>query len=1280
MDMTEHNSSEGVAIVGLAGRFPHAANVGQFWNNLASGTECFTEFTVEQLIAEGVPPDVAARPDYVRRGPVIEDPAGFDARLFGYSPKEAELIDPQQRILLECAWEALEHAGHDPYRFPGLVGIWAGSGVNNYYLKNILKRPGAFETVADFQAIISNDKDYLASRIAYKLNLRGPAVAVQTACSTSLVAVHMACHALLTYQCDMALAGGVSLQTPRARGYLYREGEIFSPDGVCRAFDKDANGTVLGEGCGLVVLRRLEDAIAERDNILAIIRGSVVNNDGAARAGYTAPGVAGQMELITMTQAVADIRADEISYIEAHGTGTGLGDPIEVSALTQAFRRTTAERGFCGLGSVKTNIGHLDVAAGIAGLIKTVCALQRRQLPPTLHFTEPNPELHLAESPFYVVDRLMDWQPRYGRRIAGVSSFGMGGTNAHVILEEYRGQRKTEPSRRRWHILPVSAATPAALNAIGADLAGYFKDQPDSILGDAAWTLAAGRKQQLRHRRCVITDSTAAAAVQFVKPDALFGADGAASRGERPVVFLFSGQGTQYPAMGLDIYRSEPVFRESMDHCARIIGPIGGCDSLLGILYGDDTEARALVNQTGISQPALFAFEYSLARLWESYGVRPVAVVGHSIGEYAAACEAGIMSLEDALYLVRERGRLMQSMEPGTMIAVPRSETEVRKMLPAALDLAVINAPEISVVSGPTPEIEAFTKELESRGISFRRLQTSHGFHSRTMEPAAQAFELVVQRISLKPPRIPTASNFTGGWMTDAQATDPAYWANHLRHSVRFSDNLRTVAQRFESPVLLEIGPGNTLCAIARQQEAAVAGLPTVSTVRHPRQQTPDQAFFLRALGALWCNGAAADLSSLYALETRARVVLPSYPFERERFWISHQLPARESASAGMFRLFRRQTAGTAKKESAEAGSPASRSLSQEALLALWRETIGTSAIGLDDNFFDIGGHSLLAAQLFSRIKEEFGINAPLSILFDFPTVRQLMLHLSKSKELPWRSLVPIAAAGTRVPLFLVHGAEGNVLLYRELAKHLQPDQPVFGLQCKGLDGCGGNHERIEDMASDYVAEIQAAYPQGPLIVGGYCMGGMVALEMAQQLTNQGRHVQLVMAIESYNYKGCGVRVTSWLERQHTAQNLWFHVHNVLLAGGPRGRAFIAQKLRVEFSRLQAAMKLYRGGLSRRPHLTKSAPLPHINLSKINDAAYFAYEPKPYLGKIAVFRPRKQFRGYDMNDCGWGVLAPGRTEVDVLPVNPRGMLVDPFVEELARRIRKSMDSHIQSKP
>ena len=857
--------------------------------------------------------------------------------------------------------------------------------------------------------------------------------------------------------------------------------------------------------------------------------------------------------------------------------------------------------------------------------------------------------------------------------LPGVSSFGLGGTNAHVLIEEFESpEHRVSYPRARWQMVPMSAASETALKSSRGNLAGYLKAQGSGLdLGDVAYTMAKGR-QCLRQRLCVVADSTTTAAARLENPDQLFAVSGKAGRAERPVVFLFSGQGTQYPGMALGLYRESSVFRENMKLCARIVGPIGGRDSLLDIVYGNDEASEAMATQTAVAQPLLFAVEYSLARLLGSHGIRPVAVVGHSSGELVAACEAGVFSLEEALMLVRERGRFMQSMEPGTMVAVPLPEAELRKVLPPALDVAVINAPMISEVSGPTDEVEDFVMTLKMRGISCRSLHTSHAFHSRMMEKASVAFADLVGKVSRDAPQIPLGSNFTGTWMSDEDSIDPTYWSRHLRNMVRFADNLLAVAKRFESAILLEVGPGNTLCSIARQQPESVSSLPLVSCVRHPRQQVPDEAFFLRTIGSLWCHGAAIDLGHLSSTENRACIPLPPYPFERQQLCI---VPAMHKTGESRGRNVS-QSPHRRMPQPARAGSKRAEKehhpLSVEGLTEVWRDLLGIPAIRPDDNFFDLGGHSILAAQMFARIKDRYGINQPVSALLDSPTVSQLYQRLAQAKEHEWRALVPIASIGHRTPVFLVHGAEGNVLLYRDLASRMQPDQPVFGLQCKGLDGRGGHHTRIEAMAEDYIAEIEAAYPRGPLILGGYCMGGMVALDMAQRLKQRGRAIPLIMMLESYNYRGCGVHVTPLLTVRHAIQNLWFHLSNLAVASGRDGGAFLGKKARIEISRGWTALQVGISSLAARLHVSLGAELPHLRLSKVNDAAYFEYQPSDFAGAIAVFRPKNQFAGDDTPDCGWGSIAKGKLEIHVVPSNPRGMLVEPFVDDLARLMRESI--------
>jgi acyl transferase domain-containing protein/thioesterase domain-containing protein len=893
--MSSGAESLAIAIVGMAGRFPGARNVREFWSNLRGGVESVRRFTDDELRSAGVSEQLLSDPNYVKAGVVLDDVGMFDAPFFGFSPRDASIMDPQHRHFLECAWEALENAGHTPEGFRGSIGVYAGSGMNTYLIYNLLANRQLVESAGLFLLKqTGNDKDVLATRVSYQLDLRGPSINIQTACSTSLVAVHMACQSLLNHECDMALAGGVTIELPHGAGYVYREGEILSQDGHCRSFDAASTGTIFGSGVGLVVLRRLEDAIEDGDTIHAIIRGSAINNDGSRKIGYLAPSVDGQAEVIAEALAVAGVDADSISYIETHGTGTKVGDPIEISGLTQAFRESTDRKGFCAIGSVKSNIGHLDAAAGVTGLIKTVLALEHGEIPPSLHFEKPNPHIDFAASPFYVNAKLQEWEAGPEPRRAGVTSLGIGGTNAHVILEEAPALKRKQ-ARRPWQLLVLSAKTPAALEAAGPRLAERLREEPEIELADAAFTCQLGRRA-FRYRRALVCRSTeeAAAMLEGKGTAAIDSGDGSA----REAVFLFSGQGSQYVRMGLGLYGEEPVFRQELDRCAELLAPHLGLD-LRSVLYPADEaveSAAEQLNQTALTQPALFAVEYALTKLWMSWGVRPAAMVGHSIGEYVAACLAGVFSLEDALAVVAARGRLMQSLPAGAMTAVPLAEQDVRPLLFEGLALAAVNGPLQSVVSGNFEAVEKFERELEAREISCRRLHTSHAFHSPMMEPVLGEFTAMVRQLVLRPPRIPYLSNLTGTW-AGAEATDPEYWAKHLRGTVRFADNL---AELFREPgrVLIEIGPGNALSGLARQHPQRPKEQRVCQSMRHPKDTAADLETLLNGLGQTWCAGVPVDWKAFREGDGGRRIPLPSYPFERKRHWIEGDAPAQRAPQA----------------------------------------------------------------------------------------------------------------------------------------------------------------------------------------------------------------------------------------------------------------------------------------------------------------------------------------------------------------------------------------------
>jgi phthiocerol/phenolphthiocerol synthesis type-I polyketide synthase E len=869
---------QAIAIVGLAGRFPDARNLDDFWRNIRAGRESLETFSDAELDAAGVPAGVRNDERLVRKGTVLEGAELFDARFFGISPREAQILDPQHRIFLECAWEALEHAGYAPGATRKTVGVYAGSSMNTYFFAQILRDPALIDAVGGYQLMLGNDKDFLCTRASYKLDLHGPSMNVQTACSTSLVAVAVACRALQIGECDMALAGGVSVNFPQRAGYLYQDGMIFSPDGHCRPFDAAAAGTRAGAGAGIVVLKRLADALADRDTIHAVIRGAAINNDGAAKAGYTAPSIEGQVEVIAAAQALAGVDPCSIGYIEAHGTATPLGDPIEIAALTRVFRATTSDTGFCRLGSLKANLGHLDAAAGVAGLIKTVLALTHREFPPLANFRSPNPQLDLAHSPFTATAEGSVWPRGDGPRRAGVSSFGIGGTNAHVVLEEAPAIA-SPASRRDQHLLVLSARTETALEQATADLADCLEGQPDVSLADVAWTLQVGR-QAFAHRRALVAPDVAQAVQALRRPRQAPVLSAVHAGGTRPVAFLFSGQGSQHADMGAALYDSEPHYRDAIDRCAALLEPHLGLD-IRAIMFADDSSDR--INETRYAQPALFCSEYALATLWMQWGVSPHAMIGHSIGEYVAAHLAGVFSLADVVAVVAARGRLMQALPPGSMAAVHLPASELAPRLGGGVAIAAENAPGLCTISGAREAMADALRRLEARGVDCRPLHTSHAFHSSMMDPALPPFVALLQNVRLSPPTIPYVSNVTGTWITAEQATAADYYATHLRQPVRFESCVRTLAA---DPALffLEVGPGNTLATLTRATLGAERAATITSSLSRPRRQEGDARTMLEAAGRLWLSGAVLTWPEMHAGEAPRRIPLPTYPFERTRY------------------------------------------------------------------------------------------------------------------------------------------------------------------------------------------------------------------------------------------------------------------------------------------------------------------------------------------------------------------------------------------------------------
>jgi acyl transferase domain-containing protein/acyl carrier protein len=894
----ERSASEPIAVIGMAGRFPGASSLQSFWQNVRSGVDCLTHFSDAELEASGVDAATRAHPSWVARGTVLEDAELFDASFFGYSPREAQIIDPQQRVFLECAWEALEHAGYGAEPPGKAVGVYAGASLNTYVLSQLLGDRALLAAVGGYQLMIGNDKDFLCTRVSYKLDLHGPAMTIQTACSTSLVAVQLACRALQRGECDMALAGGVSINFPQRSGYRYQEGMIFSPDGVCRPFDAAAQGTRAGAGAGVVVLKRLSEAVADRDPISAVILGAAINNDGAGKVGYTAPSVDGQMEVIATAQALARVEPRSISYVEAHGTATPLGDPIEITALTNVFRASTPEREFCALGSLKANLGHLDAAAGVAGLIKTVLALEHAEIPPLAHFRSPNPNLALESSPFRVPTRVEPWASG-GPRRAGVSSFGIGGTNAHVVLEQ-APPAPASVTHRTHHVLVLSARTPEALATATQNLVRHLGEHPELALADVANTLQQGRRA-FSQRRSVVVRGTAEAIAALSSPERPPVLNGAQEGGARPVAFLFSGQGSQHAGMAGELYETEPVFRAAVDRCAERLRPLLDCDLREVLQSGSDAQ----LSETRLTQPLLFVVEYALATLWMAWGVRPTAMLGHSIGEYVAAHLAGVFSLEDALALVAARGRLMQALPTGAMLAVSLPPAELESRLGPGVEIAAVNAPALCSVSGSLEAIARLARDLVEAGIEHRALHTSHAFHSAMMEPALEPFRAIVARVAFSPPTRRYVSNVTGTWITSEQATSPDYYVAHLRGCVRFADGVAALSAD-PSALLLEVGPGTALSSLARLTLGRDAAARVVASLPHPREKRAQIESMLGALARLWTAGASVDWQGLHADEQLRRVALPAYPFARQRFWVEAS-PSTRAAEAPTETTYRRE-------------------------------------------------------------------------------------------------------------------------------------------------------------------------------------------------------------------------------------------------------------------------------------------------------------------------------------------------------------------------------------
>jgi amino acid adenylation domain-containing protein len=1069
------NPENALAVIGMSGRWPGARNVTEFWQNVRAGRECISRFPAEELEVRGAAA-LAGRADYVRARSIVEGVDQFDAAFFGVLPKEAELMDPQHRVFLECCWEALEDAGYDPQAYDGAIGVFAGCSTNTYFLRNLCADRAFIEDyvgaypLGNYPTMLGAITDSLSTRVSYKLNLRGPSLTLQTACSTSLVAVCQACQSLLTYQSDMALAGGVSITFPQKRGYHFEEGGMGSADGRCRPFDADARGTVFGSGAGVVLLKRLADALADGDHIQAVIKGFAVNNDGAEKVGYTAPSVEGQATVVAMAHAVADVHPESIGYLESHGTATPLGDPIEFAALLKAFRAQTEAKGFCALGGVKANVGHLEAAAGVTGLINAIQALAHGELPPQIGFKAPNADIDLANSPFFVNTSLSSWKQNGHPRRAGVSSFGVGGTNAHVVLEEPPATGTVPPDLPA-QLLVLSARSAPALDQATRNLAEHLRACPNADLDSVSFTLQAGRRA-FEHRRAIVCSGVKDAIHALENRDRSRVITSSQSGGAPSVVFMFPGQGSQYRKMGAELYRSVPTFRHDVDLCAEILTAHLQLDLRTAVYQADGRstgEAWELV-ETALAQPALFVTEYALAKLWMRWGVQPQAMIGHSVGEFVAACLAGVFSLEDALAIIATRARMMQQLPAGAMLSVRLGENELTPLLNGELSLAAANGPRLSVVAGPVAAIGALEQKLNQQGIAARRLATSHAFHSQMMDPIIGPFTEYVGRFRLNEPRIPYVCGVSGAWATAAEATDPSYWARHFREPVRFSNGLQLL-RGLDQSLFLEVGPGRVLCTLARQQREGDSGPIAVACLPDAAGAGTDVQAMLSAAGALWVRGVPLNWREMHGQGVR-RCPLPTYPFERKRYWIDPPAPTPES------------TGPVANLGPASAESPPSSSQSETimpepksapeqasrvgriraALIGIFQDLSGLSLGECDPSatFLEMGFDSLFLTQVTQALQGKFGLRITFRQLLDRESTLDALAAYLDAK-LPPEILAPEPASTATTPattpmtpvLESTSLPAGQSVIESIVREQLQAMSQLMAKQLEALRGAG---------------------------------------------------------------------------------------------------------------------------------------------------------------------------------------------------------------------------------
>lgn len=1093
---------DGIAIVGMSCRFPGASNLNEYWDNLVQNKETIHFFSDEEIKDFEYDFDrLKSQSNYVKAKGIIKDVDKWDASFFNTTPHDAEIMDPQIRLWLSNTWHAFEDAGINPFSFEGNIGVYTGSVSNYYLLNNVLRDPEKYElyirnrTPEIFQTYLNSDPMFLATRTAYFFNLKGTALSIQTACSTSLVAVAQACNSLFAHESDVCIAGGVTVTVPQESGYLYLEGAIQSPDGHCRPFDKDSKGTVFSNGVGTVVLKRMEDAINDKDRIYGVIRGWATNNDGSEKIGYTAPAVKGQQDAISAAHSFAEINAGDICYIEAHGTATPLGDPIEVKALTEAFKETTDKTQFCGLGSVKSNIGHLDAAAGVAGLIKTALSAYNKTIPATLHYKEPNPYIDFENTPFFVANKNINWDKPSPMHM-GVSSFGVGGTNAHVVLSSYQNPIEERVSKKNSspEIFLLSAKSDGSLLKMEENFHDYLASHPQAANDEIAATLQFRRAHFPYRSYALAGDKPGTINDSFTQYHS--------TDTKSKTVFLYPGQGAQYINMGRDLYETEEVFRQAVDQCFTLYTKITSKD-LKPILFNEEVESNtSKLAETRYTQPALFIIEYGLTQLYKHFGIVPDLSVGHSIGEYTSACISGVFDLETTLKIVIKRGELMYSAPKGSMMAVSASQQQLSLMADDLFEIAAINSPYMCTISFQDIHSSDIIKLLEVNNYKYIPLNTSHAFHSRAFEPITQEFEEFVDSLPSNSPQIPFISCLTGGYITEEQATSGKYWAAQLRNAVLFSRGIDTIANE-KNLLLIEVGPNTHLRSLVYQNETLSEKDNILTSIGKPNKNS-DRKEFLKSLGEIWIRGNEIDFTNLYSGDTPRHVSLPPYPFEENRYWIDFQIGNNTFDNT----IDKKEETPTIEKQKDNNKKDIPIKLAE---LVSHLTGIKPDEIPSDKNFRDLNIESLNLARIAVEVEKKFNVKLPFrDLVAEYNTTEKLAAHIDTTvKEHVEKDIKNIDqlyclhSNGNKPPLFNVYAEK--TLIFDE--SHFGVDRPVYAFIWPGSDGNTSDLDSVESITKKYIDQIRKIQPRGPYYICGFSLGGLIAHEIARTLQEEGEEV-----------------------------------------------------------------------------------------------------------------------------------------------------------------------------